>query len=168
MAYEAVAITAGSGTNIAVDTVSGQAIQVVKLDVGTDGATTPVSTAAPLPMRLEASTTGGCSTYHKVAAAGDNRITVKASPGQVYGVEIFNNAPYPVFVKLYNSAATPDPASGVVRTFGVQGGTGLSRAFPLGLKFTAGIGLCILKVGIADNTATGVVLNDCVVDLDWI
>jgi hypothetical protein len=48
MAYETVAITAGSGTNIVADQVGSDYIQVVKLDVGADGASTPVSGALPV------------------------------------------------------------------------------------------------------------------------
>ena len=40
----------GSGTSIASDDVSGVQYQRVKLDVGADGATTPVTAAAPLPV----------------------------------------------------------------------------------------------------------------------
>lgn len=42
MAYSSVAITQGSGTSIAVDTVGGLDLQVVKLDVGVSGSSTPL------------------------------------------------------------------------------------------------------------------------------
>lgn len=45
-----VAITAGSGTNIAADDVSSVFYQRVKLDYGDDGAAAPVTGATPLPV----------------------------------------------------------------------------------------------------------------------
>lgn len=45
-----VAITAGSGTNIAADDVSSVYYQRVKLDYGADGATAPVTAVTPLPI----------------------------------------------------------------------------------------------------------------------
>lgn len=45
-----VAVTAGSGTTIAADDISGVYFQRVKITVGADGTATDVSTAAPLPV----------------------------------------------------------------------------------------------------------------------
>lgn len=45
-----VAITAGSGTNIAADDVSSVFYQRVKLDFGADGASAPATAATPLPV----------------------------------------------------------------------------------------------------------------------
>lgn len=55
MAYEGVNIAEGTGVAVATDTVSGQRIQVVKLDVGADGvASGPVSSTNPMPVALDA------------------------------------------------------------------------------------------------------------------
>ena len=48
MAYEGVGVTPGAGADIATDTVGGLRIQVVKLDVGGDGASSPVVGALPV------------------------------------------------------------------------------------------------------------------------
>jgi len=167
MAYESVAITAGSGTNIAVDTVAGQQLQVVKLDVGADGATAPLSTAAPLPARLVPATTGGLSTYHTVLAGGTNAANIKASPGMVYGIDVFNASGTAFFVKFHNVIVAPTPGSGVVRSFGVQAGTRGRAEFAHGLAFSTGIGITIVS-GVQDSSTGTVSANDGVVDIDWI
>lgn len=106
----------------------------------------------------------GCSIYHKVSAATTNAANVKASPGQIYGWRIFNNAAYPVYVKLHNTAGTPTPGSGVVQSIGVQAGLSDGEFFPVGLAFDTGVGISIVQ-GISDSDATAVALSDCVVDL---
>lgn len=47
-----VAITAGVGTNIATDDVAGVHFQRVKLDIGGDGASSPITTSNPLPVEI--------------------------------------------------------------------------------------------------------------------
>lgn len=47
-----VAVTPGTGATIATDDVGGVQFQKVKLDVGSDGASSPVTTSNPLPSRL--------------------------------------------------------------------------------------------------------------------
>jgi hypothetical protein len=106
----------------------------------------------------------GCSTYHAVSAATTNAANVKASPGQVYGWRIFNNGQYPVYVKLHNNAGVPTPGAGVAQTIGIQAGESDDYFLPAGIAFATGIAISIVK-GIADNDATAVALNDCVVDL---
>ena len=51
-----VPITAGTGTDIATDDVSGVQFQKVKIDVGADGVSTPLSTTNPVPVALPAAT----------------------------------------------------------------------------------------------------------------
>ncbi len=64
----------------------------------------------------------GCIPYHVVAAGSTNAANIKAAPGQVYGWNIYNNAGYPIYVKLHNTAGTPTPGSGVIQTIAVQAG----------------------------------------------
>jgi len=108
----------------------------------------------------------GCLTYHRVSTADTNVANIKATPGQVYGWRIFNNAAdfTPRYVKLHNTAVTPTAGSGVVETIGVQAGVSDAFFLPLGSAFTTGIGISIVK-GIADSDATAIAANDVVVDL---
>lgn len=106
----------------------------------------------------------GCSIAHLVAAGGGDATSVKASAGQLYGIQIFNNATYPVYVKFHNIASAPTAGSGVVFTVGVQAGLPKDLVLPWGAAFSTGIGMTIVK-GIADTNATGVAASDCVVDV---
>lgn len=117
--------------------------------------------AVPTP-----ATSGGCSNYHLVAGASTNAGSIKASAGQVYGVHVFNNAAYPVYVKLHNTAGTPTVGAGVVYTVAVQAGQRADVVLPMGMAFSTGIGITIVK-DIADAGTTAVASADCVVDIDY-
>lgn len=103
--------------------------------------------------------------YHTIAAASNNAANIKASAGWWHVISVFNNAGYPVFVKLYNKATTPAPASDTpIRTFGVQAGMQRDIVIPGGVAFSTGLGIAIVK-GIADNDNTSVAASDCAVDV---
>lgn len=106
----------------------------------------------------------GCSEFHLVSGAGTNANNVKASPGQLYGYRVYNNAGYPIYVKLHNTAGTPTAGSGVVATIAVQAGQAEKGFIPPGRAFSTGIAMTIVK-GIADADTSSVAANDCVVDL---
>jgi len=111
-------------------------------------------------------TSGGASIYHAVSAGSTNAVNLKASAGQVYGWSIFNNAGYPVYIKLFNNTNTP-PVPGtdtVVKTIGCQAGVSVEGSIEAGLPFSVGIGIAIVK-GIADANSTAVLASDCVVDI---
>lgn len=111
-------------------------------------------------------TSGGLSNYHLVSAATTNTNNVKASAGQVYGIQVYNNAAYAVYVKLHNTSGTPTAGSGVVRTFGVPAGGGYIWNSDIGVPLGTGIGISIVK-DITDAGTTAVALSDCVVDLQY-
>jgi len=105
------------------------------------------------------------SIYHKVSAASDNAANIKAAAGLVTGWKIYNNAGYPIYVKLYDKATAPAPASDTPKqTIGVDAGLGEPVISGGGLTYTTGIGIAIVK-GIADNDDTPVAADDCVVDI---
>lgn len=113
-----------------------------------------------------ATTSGGCSTFHLVSAATDNATNVKAAAGQVYAIDVFNKAAYPVYVKFHNDAGTPTAGADVVRTVGVAAASQHTVTCPVGIAFAAGIAITIVK-DIADNGTTAVASADCVVDIDY-
>ena len=61
-----IAVTEGTGKTVATDDVGGAQYQRVKLDVGADGATLPVTVAAPLPVSILDTVYGD---YETVAAS---------------------------------------------------------------------------------------------------
>jgi hypothetical protein len=109
---------------------------------------------------------GAASDDHTVAAASTNAKNIKASPGLLVGVRVFNNAIYPIYVKFHNNAGVPTPGVGVVKTIGVQAGTQRDVLIPGGHYFSVGIAMSIVK-GIADADATAVALSDGVVDVEY-
>lgn len=111
-------------------------------------------------------TSGGCSIYHVVSAGSANAANIKASAGQVFGWNIFNNAAYPVYVKFHNTAGTPTAGAGVVHTIGIQAGTGRDFSSTVGMAFGTGIGITIVK-DLADAGSTAVVASDCAVEVYW-
>jgi hypothetical protein len=162
MAYNTVVLNPGVGGNsVAVDRISSADYQRIKLGHGAEGVATDASSSSPLPVVDK----GNNTTYHLVAAATTNAQSVKASPGVVRGITVFNNTTYPVFLKFHNTAGTPTAGASVYRTIGAQAGVMTIYQPPGGINFSAGIGITIVK-GIADNDTTAVAANDCVVDLE--
>ena len=143
---------------------AGVKTQLVGLDLNPSGSETLM--AGKMPADLQPRTAGGCSNYHAVAAGSTNAANIKASAGQIYGVRVFNNAAYPVYVKFHNDAGTPTPGTGVVKTIGVQAGQAVNLDQPMGIAFSTGIAISIVK-GLADADATAVAAADCVVDVEY-
>jgi hypothetical protein len=105
------------------------------------------------------------SIYHLVAAAGTNAANIKAAAGVVTGWKVYNDTEYPVYVKLFDKATTPDPGSDTPKqTIGLDAGIGEVNPPSGGITYTNGIGIAITK-GMADTDATPVVAGDCVVDI---
>ena len=149
------------------NTEIGTAAQPVRIDpVGTT--VQPVSqSGAPWSVTINPATSGGTSDYHAVSAGSTNLGTIKASAGQLYGWNIYNNAAYPIYVKLFNKASNPTLGTDVpVRTIGVQAGTETTFFNSLGMAFSIGIAVAITKV-ITDADATAILANDCVIDIDF-
>lgn len=158
----------GVGVVAGADDIGGVLFQRIKLIHGiadvNDG---DVAKTNPLPVAQYPVTSGGMSDYHKVSAGSNNAAAIKAAAGQVYGVQGFNLAGYPVFVKLYDKATAPNPAADTpLRTVAMQSGVRCDDDIASGLAFATGIAIAIVK-GIADNDNTAVLANDCVVDIDY-
>ncbi len=121
--------------------------------------------AGATTISLIPATSGGETTFHFVAAATNNATSLKASAGQVYSVDLFNNAAYPVYFKLYNTASSPSScgATNLIKVVGTQAGTQHTIKTEEGWPFATGIGYCLTK-GITDADNTAVLLSDAVVD----
>lgn len=102
--------------------------------------------------------------YHAVALASNNAHNIKGAAGTVTGWMIYNNAGYPVYVKIYNKATTPTPGSdSPQQVIGVEAGQS-SVVNGSGFSYSAGIGIAIVR-GVLDADNTSVAANDCVVDI---
>jgi hypothetical protein len=113
-------------------------------------------------------TTGGLSAKHFVAAASDNATNVKSSAGQVYSIDAYNNAAYPVYFKLYNVSSSPTGcgATNLFKVVGLQAGTQHTLQTEEGWALGTGIGYCLTK-GIADSDDTATLASDATVDLGY-
>ena len=116
-------------------------------------------------------TSGGLSLYQKVSTANNNADTVKASAGQVYSVQVFNNSGNIGYLKFYNKASNPAPASDTpLKTILIPANTSGSGAVfdfgNLGAQFATGIAIAVVA-GIATNDNTSVAANAMVVNIDY-
>jgi hypothetical protein len=113
-------------------------------------------------------TSGGLSHTHFVAAASDNATSLKGSAGQLYTVDIYNAAAYPVYLKLYNKATSPTSCGATVlfKVVGVQAGTQKTLSSEQGYAMGTGIGYCLVK-GITDADDTSVLISDATVDIGY-
>jgi hypothetical protein len=124
--------------------------------------------SAASTVSLVPETTGGVSAKHFVAAASDNATNLKSSAGQIYSLDGYNNAAYPVYFKLYNSASSPTGcgATNLFKVVGLQAGTQHTLTSEEGYAMGTGIGYCLTK-GIADSDDTAVLLSDATVDIGY-
>lgn len=146
-----------TAANLKVD-LSGTAANATAIKVDGSAVTQPVSRAVP--------TSGGYSNSHLVTAGSTNATNVKASAGQLYGITVYSNAAYPVYVKFHNNAGTPTAGAGVVQTLGCQAGVLNNMSWPDGIAFSTGIAFTVVK-GIADSDSTAVLANDAVIDIQY-
>jgi hypothetical protein len=114
-----------------------------------------------------ASTTDATVECPIVSAATNNATNCKASPGNLYGYEIYNTTTTTYYLRLYNTASAPtcSSATGFVRSIPIPAASaagqvgGLVRLTPVPVGFSTGISYC-LTAGSANNdntsAATGV------------
>lgn len=115
-------------------------------------------------------TTGGLSMSKTVSAASTNATSVKASAGQVYGLQVMNLNAAARYLKLYNKASAPTVGTDTpVKTIMIPGntaGAGVVLSWANGLAFGTGIAFA-LTTGIADTDTGAVAANEIVVNLDY-
>lgn len=95
------------------------------------------------------------------AAASTNATNVKTSAGRVYSVQLLNTAAYPVYLVLYDSAASPPvPGTTTIRKkIPVPAGAAYQGDWAVGLSFANGIGYALTKLA-ADADTTVLVAGD--------
>lgn len=100
-------------------------------------------------------TTGGNLTLKVLSAATTNATVVKASAGQIYGIQFVNTGAGWAFVKFYNKATAPTVGTdAVVEILGIPPGGAREVNRPIGMPFAAGIAMAITGAYTdADTTA---------------
>ena len=145
-----VAVTAGAGTTIATDDISGVHYQRVKVTYGADGTATDPSSSAPFPQASYPVTSGGATVHRKTSAASTNATNVKGSAGQVYGLTVTNSNTSARYLKLYNKATAPTVGTDTPHfDVMIPGSGGVALSFAVGIVFGTGIAYA-LTTGAAD------------------
>lgn len=123
--------------------------------------------SASSTIQLIPGTSGGLTVAHTLAAASNNATSLKASAGQVYSYCVNNNTTYPLYLKFYNKATAPAPASDTpVIVFETQAGVPLCRGTEQGYVFGTGIAWALVK-GISDTDNTSVLASDGTVEIAY-
>lgn len=125
----------------------------------------------PQPVKDLAQTSGGLSMHCSGPLANSNNATtVKASAGQVYAIQVFNVTATVAYLKLYNKASNPAPASDTpVKVIPIPANTsvgGVSVKWEKGLEFTTGIAYAVVT-GISSTDNTSVAANSGIVNIDY-
>jgi hypothetical protein len=130
-----------------------------------DGATRPgYTTLVPV--------TAGGLTMHCSGplAATNNATSVKASAGQVYGLQVFNVTATVIYLKLYDKASAPAPASDTpVKVIPIPANTAVGGAiikWEQGVQFSTGIAYAVVT-GLSSTDNTAVAVNSGVVNIDY-
>jgi hypothetical protein len=140
------------------------------ISVAITNANANVQSGAPVTMLAVVPTAvaNGATSSRVKAAATTNATSLKASAGQIYSVDIFNNAAYAVYLKLYNKASAPTVGTDTpIWTIPVAAGGGFCREFPRGKTFATGIAYAITKLE-ADTDTTVIVADDLTGSIDWV
>lgn len=108
--------------------------------------------------------------YKVNSAASANAANIKAGPGQVFSVTVYNaHATNAVNVKLFDLLASPtvgtDRPAIVLKVAGA-GGSVVQDFGPLGVRFDNGIGICMVT-GDADSATTAIGANDVKVTVNY-
>lgn len=115
-----------------------------------------VNTTGSLWTQNTFGTTGGATAAQVISAATTNATSVKASAGTLTSLAATNNSASWRYLKFHNTASAPTAGSGVVLTYGLPPGGGITLSFPSGVAFATGIGITITGgIAAADTTAIG-------------
>ncbi len=131
-----------------------------------------VSSADPFPSTgSRAAASGGVNSWSQLSTAAVLAAVIKATPGQVYSLECFNNGAEEVFIRLYNQTGVPgvgDAAAILWRGMipGSTTGSGFTASIPVGRAFSAGIGIRV-SGAVADNDATVLAANQVIVNVGY-
>jgi hypothetical protein len=152
------------GSGNAIGSTSG-AMNVNVTNSNTNGPNTPANSS---PVVSAYSTPGNA-----IAPATPTGVNLKASQGQVSGIQLGTIASGPAYLKLYNSASAPTCGSGTpVARFIIPAaataanGGGSNITFSQPINFSAGIGYCVTG-GITDADTTTLTANTVLVNIDW-
>jgi hypothetical protein len=113
---------------------------------------------------IQPPTSGGTTPFRRVSTADTNAANVKASAGQLYGIQASNVNAAARYVHAYNNAGSPTCNTGIIHSWIIPGNTaggGTNIDFGPGLAFSTGIAVCITTAvdGTGSVAANEIILN---------
>jgi hypothetical protein len=124
-------------------------------------------------VELVASTSGGSTMHSTLCANSNNATNIKNSTGKIFGITVSNIGATPVYLKLYNKASAPAPATDnalIVKRIMIPGNTtGAGNNIPVpsvGLDFSTGISYAVVT-GISDTNNGSVNASEVIINIDW-
>lgn len=111
---------------------------------------------------------GGLLVHRLISLATNNATVIKANASQLYGWYFTNVGDVPVFLKIYDKATTPDPATDTpILTLAIPGdpsGGGANQEMTNGIAFEDGLSF-LLVANVADTDDTAVAADEVVLNL---
>lgn len=113
-------------------------------------------------------TSGGLSIFSELVPNNTTSVAVKATFGQVYGIQVFNNSSTIAYLKLYNStqANTTCGTSTPVARYMIPASSGFIYNEPNGFAFGTAISTCV-TTGIADNDTSAPAASAYLVNITY-
>jgi hypothetical protein len=152
--------------------VNGATISLGQTTMSASLPVTMASNQSALPIASVAAATGGASTTGNIVPNNTTGVTVKASAGTLYGVQVYS-INTPVWLKIYNTTSatcgsgTPVKRLLIPAAATVTNGNGSNITFgPQGIAFSTGISYCVTG-GIADADTTLPAASSYTVNIDW-
>jgi len=172
--YDETAGTALTENDAGAARIDSKRAQVMVIeDVTTRGTTNrlAVNTSLAASVTPVPHTTGGGALVKLRSAASTNATVVKASAGKLLGWRFQNRGTVEQYVKIYNKATTPAPATDtgagtLLDVIQLLPGQVIQEQFPYGLDCAAGIGYAIVG-GQTDADATSATADAIIGRLDY-
>ena len=109
---------------------------------------------------------GGLEVHRIISAATTNLGFVKKGSGSVYGVNLFNKASNPAYLRIFDKASAPVDADIPLVTLAIPASGSLDMELPIGLRFKLGLGFNITARP-TDADANAIVAEDVVGGILW-
>lgn len=129
--------------------------------------TTPGTTNAVQDI---AGTAGGALVLSTLVTNSTTAVVVKNSPGQIYGIEAFNNGTVIAYLKIYDATSATAGAGTPVARYLIpapaSGGGGFAVNSSVGRQYSTGITYTVV-LGFADNDATAPAASSYFVNIHY-
>ena len=119
---------------------------VSQVTVGLDNGVTNYVSLAP-------ATSGGLTPYSSLTSSGVLAVNIKATPGNIYGVEISNSGAAAIYARLYDKATAPGTGDTPIQRLFIPAGGNVITDWPNGVSTVNGIGIRVTGAS-ADNDNT--------------